>query len=179
MYQGTNPAALRSREQILEAFFKLLAERSIEKISIKEVMAETQLARQTFYQIFNSKEEICRYYLEHLGHLFVQSLPQAQQLDDSTFVKAFFHFFAQHQERIKLALENGQTASLQKILLQYLLHLPHFTAQGDAKSYQRLFFISGMIGVLEHWILQAAEKPSIDALVEMICGVHFSHTNNI
>ena len=64
MYQGTNPSAIRSREEIIRAFFSLLQNNSLEEISIKQIMGATDLSRQTFYQIFNSKDEILEYYLD-------------------------------------------------------------------------------------------------------------------
>ena len=64
MYQGNNPSALRSREEIVNAFMTLLQHSSIDRITIKQIMDTAGLSRQTFYQIFSSKEEILEYYLD-------------------------------------------------------------------------------------------------------------------
>mgnify|MGYP000072671706 CR=1 FL=1 len=52
MYQGNNPSALRSREEIVNAFMTLLQHSSIDRITIKQIMDTAGLSRQTFYQIF-------------------------------------------------------------------------------------------------------------------------------
>ena len=64
MYTGTNPAALRSRDEIVQAFLTLLENTSLENMAVKQLMEATDLSRQTFYQIFNSKEEILEYYFD-------------------------------------------------------------------------------------------------------------------
>ena len=48
MYTGTNPSALRSRKEIVQAFLSLLSDHSLEEITIKQIMDVTGLSRQTF-----------------------------------------------------------------------------------------------------------------------------------
>ena len=61
MYTGSNPAALRSREYIVQTFLKLSEKTPISELSIKQLMDESGLSRQTFYQIFEPKEEVLEY----------------------------------------------------------------------------------------------------------------------
>ena len=56
MYNGTNPSALRSQQWFSEALFSLMQTKSFSKITIKELCTQADLTRQTFYQLFSSKE---------------------------------------------------------------------------------------------------------------------------
>ena len=58
MYTGTNKTALTSQELITQAFLRLLSAKSYEQISIKEICAEADVARQTFYTLFTTKENV-------------------------------------------------------------------------------------------------------------------------
>jgi len=73
-YRGANPSALRSRGEITATFMKLLETRSLADLSVKQIMDATDLTRQTYYQIFDSKEDILEYYLDSvLDELIRQS----------------------------------------------------------------------------------------------------------
>lgn len=45
MYQGSNPSAIRSRNEIVNAFLTLLATHDLDDISIKQIMDATDLSR--------------------------------------------------------------------------------------------------------------------------------------
>ena len=80
MYTGTNPAALRSRDEIVQAFLTLLENTSLENMAVKQLMEATDLSRQTFYQIFNSKEEILEYYFDTIfSHFIIDFITYAMQ----------------------------------------------------------------------------------------------------
>lgn len=61
MYQGTNPTAKRSQKWLADAFLELLQKTEYSKINIKDICEKADLSRQTFYQLFNDKEEVARY----------------------------------------------------------------------------------------------------------------------
>ena len=64
MYQGNNPSALRSREEIVNAFMTLRGILPLTGSPLNKDHGSAGLSRQTFYQIFSSKEEILEYYLD-------------------------------------------------------------------------------------------------------------------
>jgi AcrR family transcriptional regulator len=63
-YSGTNPTAKQSKELLANALAQLLSTKKFTQISIKEICEEAQVSRQTFYNLFDSKDDILRYYLE-------------------------------------------------------------------------------------------------------------------
>ncbi|MCD8369186.1 MAG: TetR/AcrR family transcriptional regulator [Clostridiales bacterium] len=71
MYKGNNPSALRSRKEIVQSFLEQLKYTDLEALSIKQIMDATDLSRQTFYQIFDSKDDIIEYCLDTLFSEFI------------------------------------------------------------------------------------------------------------
>lgn len=63
MYNGSNKTALKSQQRILEAMLNLMEEEKYDDITIKNICKKADISRQTFYYLFNSKDEIVIYYL--------------------------------------------------------------------------------------------------------------------
>ncbi|MGI6108173.1 MAG: TetR/AcrR family transcriptional regulator [Lachnospiraceae bacterium] len=61
MYRGCNKTALTSQEQIADAFISLLRENPYDSISVCAICREAGVSRQTFYSLFESKENIILY----------------------------------------------------------------------------------------------------------------------
>ena len=122
MYQGNNPSAIRSRNEIVKAFLELLAAHDLDAISIKQIMDATDLSRQTFYQIFSSKEDILEYYLDVLFGSFIEHSrgKTIESLCDAA--KLFFSFFADYRdclsetERAVLYSENAENIYSRSIM---------------------------------------------------------------
>lgn len=66
MYCGSNKTARLSQQLLSEAMFRLLAEKPFSSISVSELCREAEVSRQTFYSLFESKENVVTYTLmEH------------------------------------------------------------------------------------------------------------------
>ena len=63
MYCGSNKTALLSQQQLSEAMFRLLERKPFSAISISELCREAEVSRQTFYSLFESKENVVTYTL--------------------------------------------------------------------------------------------------------------------
>lgn len=103
MYRGSNPTAIRSMKWLSEAMMDLLKEKQYSKINVKDICTRADLSRQTFYQIFNSKEEIIR-------HCIKQSFESLEELPKRTDFKSSTAFIAKNisknKEFIRLLSEN-------------------------------------------------------------------------
>lgn len=72
MYTGNNPSALRSREWFRSALLDLLGNKKFAQITVKDLCRKADLSRQTFYQIFDSKEEVLEYHFMTLFKKFLK-----------------------------------------------------------------------------------------------------------
>ena len=104
MYQGKNPSALRSQGWLAEATVKLMEIKDFSAITIKEICREADLTRQTFYQLFSSKEDVLRYVLTRYSADFTQLLISKETINLETLAATFFHFFKEHEAFIRLLI---------------------------------------------------------------------------
>ena len=65
MYCGNNKTALTSQRQIAEALLRLLDERPYGDISVSAICKQADVSRQTFYSLFQSKENVITFALRN------------------------------------------------------------------------------------------------------------------
>lgn len=111
MYEGNNPIALNSREWLVHALLTLMETKPYPKITVKDICQRADLSRQTFYNFFETKDDIIlfcikRCYLEMMDGLKAKS---SLSLSDIT------------EELVKTFHKNQ--AMMQLIILQNLEHL--------------------------------------------------------
>ena len=93
MYSGKNPSALRSQQWLADSLVDLMKVKEFQYISVKEICQKADLTRQTFYQIFSSKEDVIRYVLAKDCADFKDTLSQNGQVSMEDLVSGFFCFF--------------------------------------------------------------------------------------
>ena len=64
MYEGCNKTALLSQSAIAEALLNLMKEKPYSRISVSEICKRAGVSRQTFYTLFESKDNVIAYELE-------------------------------------------------------------------------------------------------------------------
>ncbi|MBP2622406.1 TetR/AcrR family transcriptional regulator [Streptococcus oricebi] len=106
MYRGTNKTALASQEQISQAFLALLKEDSFDKISVSQICRQAQVSRQTFYSLYQAKDNILLSLLEG------QEVLPANQEFNLPFLATRFSFYLK-----------GNIAFLKILKQQKLLYL--------------------------------------------------------
>ena len=64
MYEGCNKTALTSQSAIADALLSLMEEKPYTRISVSEICKSAGVSRQTFYTLFESKDNVIAFELE-------------------------------------------------------------------------------------------------------------------
>jgi AcrR family transcriptional regulator len=171
MYIGTNPSAIRSQKWIRDSLLQLLEERPYNKITIKEITERGDLARQTFYQLFNSKEEILEYHLDHLFHEYLIEIQNLEVATTAELARLYFVFFNNNEKLINQLIENDLINILNKKFYSYLseIHIVLKHTQNHSE-YASAFISSGLVGILVYWFKQNKEMP-IEELAFLVSDI--------
>jgi AcrR family transcriptional regulator len=113
-YSGTNPTAKQSKELLANALAQLLSTKKFTQISIKEICEEAQVSRQTFYNLFDSKDDILRYYLEATMKTMFAPLWQKRDQSPDHLINVTIRYVETNRFFLRLLVEN----SLQSMFLQ-------------------------------------------------------------
>lgn len=176
MYKGNNPSAKRSQEWIAQSLFSLMLQKPLEQITVKEIMKNSDLARQTFYQVFDSIEDVLEYYmdtifLEYLNRCKVEVI---DNLCDAA--KLFFQFFTEYESFVESLTQNKKTCILQKKCQEYLQNedFLKFEQAGihnpQEKTFASTFITAGLVGMLVCWF-KSGRAISTEDLAHLVCRI--------
>ena len=89
MYSGNNPTALKSQQWLSETLLELMEEKPYVDISIMDICKKSDLSRQTFYNFFESKDELFRFLLRSTYERKLSDLTEIPSSDEaiSAFVR--------------------------------------------------------------------------------------------
>lgn len=169
MYTGNNPSALRSREWFREALLNLLRNKKFEQITVKDLCRKADLSRQTFYQIFDSKDEVLEYHFMTLFEKFSKECGDFSKISLSELVYQFFHFFYEQRNFVKVLIENNMTHLLEKQFEIYLCKIDFFKEKNNTDDYPdyTLASVSGALTqILIHWFYKKFDL-SVEEIADM------------
>ena len=169
MYTGKNPSALRSREWLTNALLTLLESHSYEEITIKEICREADLSRQTFYQIFDSKEEVMEYQFERLFSEFRESCGEFRSISLGDLTLSFFEFFRRHSDFISVMTQNRMAYLLEREFERFLPEIEPFRRINETENYPD-YSVSFMAGALCQTLIHWYEK-GMDLPVKTVAGL--------
>ena len=184
MYQGTNPSALRSREWITEALLALLEKEKYAQITVKDICRKAELSRQTFYQIFASKDEVLEY---RFGALFAQFRAKCGNFSGISLralACGFFAFFAEHQDFARVLIANHMSYLFEREFERYLPEIDLFRQINETEAHPdySVCYVAGALSqMLIHWYEKDMDLPveQMGALTEdIISGRIFAAGGN-
>ena len=110
MYEGKNPTAMQSQQWITAALLEMMRQMPYASISVRDLCRKADLSRQTFYNLYGSKEEVLHVYLRaevkkvHEA-LVVGGSPRKPGIRD--MVEAFTTVLLDNRENLRLMIDQG------------------------------------------------------------------------
>ena len=147
MYTGTHKKALISQKMICDGFLDLLKENSFKSISISQICKVSGVSRQTFYSLFETKENILLYILKN-SHSFTLSSDITDK-DKTAFVLKnicinFSLYINNNYNFLKILIDNELTEILFKYFYGVFFENEKMFAH---KSYSERDYLASFIGV--------------------------------
>ncbi len=156
MYIGNNPTAIKSQQWLAETLLELMSEKPYVDISIKDICTRADLSRQTFYNYFESKEELFRFllrssYEEKLASF--DSIPQSKEA-----ISAFVSTMRDNPKLVDVIVKNNMANIVSDEIfnaISQFLHkfIPNFKDHPDFSCYIVL-----LSGALTHFLLYYARN---------------------
>lgn len=93
----------KTRDAIFKAFMELLSEKSINQITVEEIIKRADIGRATFYAHFETKDfllkELCDELFCHIFDCITQTNPDHKHIFDCTSSKPMFLHLLQHLQK--------------------------------------------------------------------------------
>ena len=158
MYEGKNPTALKSQQWLGNTLLELMEIKPYEEISIKDICQHADLSRQTFYNFFNSKEELFRYVLRST---YEEKLNAQTEIPSSKeAISTFVNTTKENKRLVAVIVKNNLGNIVSDEIFKSITHflnrfIPNFENQPDFAYY--VVFLSG---ALTHFMTYYARNNS-------------------
>lgn len=178
MYQGNNPIAVQSQKLITQALLKLMHKKNFSKIQIKELCEEAQVSRQTFYSLYDSKDQVIELYFDEIFTSFKTELKGNKKLSLSMICSSAISYFIKNSEFIELLVNNKLEYILNRKLEQYLLEFSDSfnVAKTQNHEYAIAFLAGALVGIIHKYIEnnEFSDYKIISELIEeILTGQYF------
>ena len=172
MYQGKNRTALASQRQIAGALMELMGEEPYAGITVAEICRRAGVSRQTFYSLFQSKENVVIYLLrEDCGATplkYDENEPNLRKL-----CREHARFVAQHRKVLQLLTDNDLIGLLQKQYHAFLISCRDFIAgfREEYRDYAAVFIAAGMTRLTEEYVRKNLDVRVMEEITyDLLCG---------
>ena len=149
-------SALRSKRMIIAALADLLQEKSLDKITVTDVVNRAQINRGTFYAHYADIPDVINYLIMGIFATIEQAISEEpKQLSDIPHVllKQIQSFLEEDMEFCKKVMNSGAANMMQEKLIQfvldYMLQHEHVYGFGNHQLYElTIRFCAGGLGNL-------------------------------
>jgi len=160
-----------------ESLIKLLEEKNISQISIKEICEDADINRSTFYAHYNDQYDLLRKIENELidninAHIEV-FYEENSKMDDILLAEKIFDYLNENAKLCKLLLSERGDFSFQKkvMMLVYDKIIIELTDNNkitkEDAEYIYSFTITGCVGIVQKW-LDEGRKKSAHFMAEMV-----------
>ncbi len=171
-----------------QAFLKLLEQKDMEYITVKEICEAAGVNRSTFYLHYETIGELLaesvqymnEQFLEHMklrGEVFVSRIRDCP-LDElylvtPAYLTPYLEYIAQNKRLFRTALKNSGSLGLDRIYSRMMRHvftpiLKRFQIAEPDRPYMVAFYIHGLMAILSEWLKHdcADSIPHVCAVME-------------
>lgn len=149
---------------IAEALLSLMQSKSLQNISIKELVKKAGVSRMTYYRYFSSKEEILSCYLEHILSEYEKKVDQSQAKSFHSYEHVLSSLlFFQKYKTFALSLQHaGMERMLLDALNDYVRKQSGFSSENSVRSYSYYFYAGALFNIYMQWILEDTRTPATE-----------------
>jgi len=181
--EKVNPITLRSKKWIVNSLIELMDKKPYNQITLKEIAENVDLARQTIYRNFATKEAILEYHVDGLYNEFIKIISAKKDVELNDLLITYFEYWYISKEFLKKLIDNN----VYLILLD--LHLKYLNSMAMDEELKKLTFVSknsyfnhfsagGLWFVLKRWIEDGAEKTPKE-MTDIILNFYHIKGSNI
>ena len=176
MYKGDNPTAIKSMKWFSQALIKLMIEMPYKDIAIRMLCTEAGLARQTFYNLFEDKNEVLQYYLESTAMEQFDFFEINENLEIRDFVETFAEYISNNDRLMKLISENHLEAILQMSISNSINIIATKYSQNKRYRYGTAFLSGELTQIIICWIYEEDRitvRELMDTIDQIMSGNYY------
>ena len=160
MYTGTNVTALKSMKWLADALESAILTSPYQKITIRDICSFADVSRQTFYNLFESKDEVLHYCLRRKYEEMFDGLASESLLEMSSIINMYITFYADNRGLIDCMINNHLegviTEELSNSISTYLRRFVKHSGDDERVPYATAM-LAGALSQLEVYLMKRGE----------------------
>lgn len=159
MYTGTNATALRSMDWLASALAAQMQSVPYARITVRSLCRAADLSRQTFYNVFDSKDEVVHYCLQREYNKVLRGIPQGAALQITDIIDAFLLFCEANRALLDSLIQNQLEGVITEELARCIsLYVERFVSDRDSETMPyAVAMLSGALAQLELFCFKQAQ----------------------
>lgn len=146
------------KEIIAQAAQRLITEKRVKKLTVKNIVEECQITRQSFYYHFEDIPALFRYILQRDGERLQRESDRLNDPEET--LKYFFHIAINAIPDIRRGMQTNYREELQQLMYEYVYRLLEAEEEkvnlyaGFSSADKKLFLryhSCALLGVLQQW----------------------------
>lgn len=175
----TDARKLRSRQALYTAFLQLLAQKSLDQVSIREIAAAAGIGHATFYRHYPSKEALLNdLAADEIHHMVDLTLPLMDTQDASVACGALCNHVFEKRKLWTTLLTGGAASTVKEELLEIsktvAANHPTPGRNPEIAELSIILSVSSILETLAWWLRQEKPLPAeqVAESLSTIIGMH-------
>lgn len=161
------------KEIIAEAAKRLLTEKHVKKLTVKDIVEECRITRQTFYYHFEDIPEMLKWALEQETNRLMQEARKTK--DEEERLRYFFRVAINAAPHLRKGMKNSYQDEIEQIFSQYIYRLFEMTIEAEnlyqscSRAELKLiirYHSQAVIGLLRGWTEE--DTGNLDQIVHQV-----------
>lgn len=145
-------------EMIKRALLSLLSEKSIEKVTVREICRLAEINRTTFYRHYDNQYAL----LAELQDAMLDEIRQSIALrrpDTGELLHMMFGLVYRNREQWLILLGENADPRISKRIIALIAEYFDVDSKSESGKMRYRFILSGASGIFEHWIATGLSAP--------------------
>lgn len=161
------------KETIAEAARRLLAEKHVKKLTVKDIVEECQITRQTFYYHFEDIPQMLKWALEQETNRLMGEAGRTRNGEER--LRYFFRVAINAAPQVRKGMRTGYQEEIEQIFTQYIYRLFERTIEAEnlyqncTRAELRLivrYHSQAVIGLIREW--SEEDTANLDQIVHQV-----------
>lgn len=153
----------RVKERIAKAMIDISAEKSWDKITITDIIRESQVARATFYRNFNSIDELVAYGISRLREKYWENAPE----DHAEFLcpemlEYTFEYYCKNRDLILSYHRSGFSTSVLDIITESMVLSFGDMPSNSVARYKLYYYAGALYNMTIYWLENGMRETAKD-----------------
>ena len=170
-----------------EAFLELLEEKDFAYITVKEICEKAGVNRSTFYLHYETVNELLAESARYIIDKLIANMPQdtaefierlqTRPLEElhlitPEYLRPYLNFIKEHRRIFRTAVEHSYVLGMDDVYIALNRHvftpiLDRFYIPPSKQQYIMLFYINGLMGVINEWLKEDC-KDSVEHIISVM-----------